>query len=181
MEGKLKTIKDELKRQIKIISISSTIIVNLLYISYLTFALRHSIGNRYVNFTLALATGAFLLMYLIFQTFGENKKNVKRTKKVYKRIKRITKIFTVFTAIYTVATAVGSVSPIAAIFAIINAVILGIQMIFDLIASIIVRGARRVKTAAVEKHRNKKKAYPHEDFSLVTSPDDVVKITEDDL
>ena len=176
MEGKLKIAKDELKRQLKIISVSSTVIINLLYISYLRFALRHGIGNRYVNFALTFATALFLVLYLIFRLIGENKKNVKRTKKAYKRFKLMTKIFTVGTAVYAVLAASGSVTPLASVFAYLNAALLAVQLIFEVISSLIISGARRVKNHLSERvaerrgRKNNDKSYMPEE----------VKITEKD-
>jgi uncharacterized membrane protein len=177
MKGKLKIIKDELKRQLKIITISSTVIINLLYISYLRFALRHGIGNRYVNFALTIATALFLLLYLIFRLFGENKKNVKRTKRIYKRFKLLTKLFTVLTAIYVLITATGSVTPMAGIFAYLNAILLALQLIFELVASLITRGARRVKESVSERLREPKKLKITSD----TVSEERVEITQNDL
>lgn len=181
MAGKLGTMKKELTRQIKIVSISSTVIINLLYISYLRFALKHSIGNRYVNFALAIATALFLVIYLILRLFGENKRNVKRTKKVYKRFKLLTKIFTVGMAIYTLATAVGTVSPFATLFATVNAVLLGIRLIIELIASLISRGVSKAKNAAVERRLNKKREVNTYETDFTEDEVEDVKIELNDL
>jgi amino acid transporter len=174
---KLETAKNELARQLKAISISSTVIIHLLYIVYLRFALRKSIGNRMVNLALVLATGAFLVVYLAFQIFGKNKKNIKRTKKLYKQFKLLTKVFTVGTAVYTVITAVGSVSPTAALFATVNAVLLGIRLIFEVIISLISLGARKVKSSITEKRARRNGT------SKVIETDEVpdVVLTLDDL
>ena len=181
MAGKLKIIKDELLRQLKIISISFNVIVNLLYIGYLYFAIKQEIGNKYVNMTLAIATALFLLIYLILRLFKNDKKNLKRTKKVYKRIKLLTKVFTVGTAVYTVSIAVGSVSPLATLFAIVNAILLGIRLIFELILSLITRSVGKVKSSVIEKRLNRKRPNLETDMSFV--PDEVfdVEITVDDL
>jgi divalent metal cation (Fe/Co/Zn/Cd) transporter len=181
MAGKLGIMKKELTRQIKIISISSTVIINLLYISYLRFALRHSIGNRYVNFALTIATALFLVIYLILRLFGENKRSVKKTKRVYKRFKLLTKIFTVGMAIYALATAVGTVSPMATLFATVNAVLLGIRLIIELIASLIGRGVSKAKNAAVERRLNKKREVNTYETDFTEAEVEDVKIELNDL
>ena len=181
MAGKLTIMKNELIRQLKIISVSFNVIVNLLYIAYLRFAIKQGIGNRLVNTALVFATAIFLVVYIIFRLFGENKRNVKRTKRIYKRFKLLMKLFTVGTAVYTVVIAVDAVSPVATVLAIVNAVILGVRLIFELIVSLITRGARKVKNSVVEKRLNKKRAEEKVETSFI--PDEVtdVEITADDL
>lgn len=146
MAERFNEIKKELSRQLKIVSVSFTVLVHLLYIGYLRFALRKSIGNRYVNLVLVLMTAVFLVVYLIFSLVGKNKKNAKRTKKVYKRFKLLMKIFTVGTAVYTVFTALGSVSPLAILYSVANAIVLVLRLIFELIISLVGFGARKVKS-----------------------------------
>ena len=181
MAGKIKAIKEEFLRQLTIISVSFTIIVHLLYISYLRFALRHSIGNRAVNFVLVMATALFLVVYLIFRVFIKNRNNVKRTKRIYRRFKLIAKLFTVGIAIYTIATAVGSVSPFAALFAMINAIVLIIRLIFELIIAIITRGIRRVKNSVKERITLQNSSDIVDGIELDENEYSEVKITADDL
>lgn len=153
--NKFKEAKEELQRQIKIISVSLTVLIHILYIGYLRFALRKSIGNRWVNLALVIATAVFLVVYLAFQVFSKNKKNVKNAKRIYKRFKLLTKIFTIGTAVYTVITAVGSVSPFASIFAVANAILLGIRLILEMIISLLSLGARKVKSSIKRKREDK--------------------------
>lgn len=175
--GKIKEIKSELSRQIKIISVSFTTAINLLYIWYLRFALRKGIGNRYVNLTLAIVTAAFLVIYIAFSLFGKSKKGVRMTKKLFKRFKLIMKLTTVATAVYTVYTAVGSVSPVAIFLAAFNAVVLAIRLLIELIAWLIGRGARLVRERITER-----KASPPITTEFVESePCESCEITLDDL
>ena len=93
MKEKLTQAKNEFIRQIRKLSIISTLTVHLLYIAYLGYSLMNDIGIKPVNIALMVGTAVFLIVYLFLQLFGENRKSkLKTTKKFYKKLVHIHKI-----------------------------------------------------------------------------------------
>lgn len=152
MAGKIAQIKEELLKQIRRISITITVAVNLLYIAYLLFAYANDIGNKYVNIALAVGTVVFLVAYLIITLIlNGSKSKLKSAKKFYKRFKLLTKVFTVGTAIYTLITA-AEASKFAMWFAAGNAIFLAIRLVFEFIAITI---ERKIKSFKENRQRRK--------------------------
>ena len=145
MAGKIATIKEEFLKQIRRLSITITVAVNLLYIAYLLFALASDIGNKYVNIALAVGTAVFLIAYLIITLIMHGTKSkLKSAKKFYKRFKLLTKVFTVGTAIYTLVTA-AEASKFAMWFAAGNAIFLAVRLLIEFITISIERKIRSFK------------------------------------
>lgn len=161
MKEKLKIMKEELQRQITIVSVTATLLIHLIYLGYLTYALLSGIGVKEINIALIAGTLIFLVTYLIFRLGNKEKKQkVKTTKRFYKNFKLITKLFTSLTAIYTLYTAQDA-GFFARIFAIIGAVILVLRLVGELLSFII---KRKVKTAKENraKRREEKRNKPSE-------------------
>ena len=161
MKEKLKIMKDELQRQITIVSVTATLLIHLIYLGYLTYALLSGIGVKEINIALIAGTLIFLVTYLIFRLGNKEKKQkVKTTKRFYKNFKLITKLFTSLTAIYTLYTAQDA-GFFARIFAIIGAVILVLRLVGELLSFII---KRKVRTAQENraKRREEKRNKPSE-------------------
>lgn len=161
MKEKLKIIKDELQRQITIVSVSATFLIHFIYLGYLTYSLYAGIGVKGINIALIAGTLIFLATYLILRLGNKEKRQkAKTTKRFYKSFKLITKLFTSLTAIYTLYTAQDA-NFIARIFAVIGAVILVLRLIGELLSFII---KRKVKTAKENraKRREEKRNKPSE-------------------
>lgn len=157
MKETLKNAKNELSRQIKNISITATVAVNLIYIAYLAYSLMNDIGIKAVNIALIIGTAIFLLSYLFLQMVTENRKTkLKSTKRFYKRFKLATKVFSTGTAIYSLATAAKSVSPFAMLLSVIGAVFLGIRIITELLVGLISHQAKKISESIKTKRENKK-------------------------
>ena len=157
MKEKLITAKNELLRQIKKLSITFTLLINLGYIGYLSYSLTKDAGNKIINIALIVGTAVFLLAYLFIQLIGQKKKGqLKSTKRAYKRFKMVTKVFTTATALYSLSLAADSSSKIALILTSIGAAFLCLKIIVEIISELIKRKVKKVKEEIAEKRQTKK-------------------------
>lgn len=156
MKEKFIEAKNELSRQIKRLSITITLIINLFYIGYLSYALIQGNGIKEVNIVLISGTVVYLVCYLFFKLVGQKKEQIKSAKRTYKRFKFITKVFTTATALYSLITAANSASPIAMALTSVSAVIVGIRLIGELIGALIKRKVKKVKENIAAKRESKK-------------------------
>lgn len=157
MKEKLIAAKDEFKRQIKILSILSTLTINLIYIGYLAYSLMNDVGIKVVNIALIIGTSVFLLVYLFLQLVGQKQKGqLKSTKRTYKRFKLITKVFTTGTALYSLVTAASSANMVATVITAVGAGFLVLRIIVEIITELIRRKAKKMKEEFVAKRESKK-------------------------
>ena len=147
----LKT-KNRIEKIITVLSIISTVSINVLYISYLSFALRFDIGNRNINIALLVATLLFMLLYIILRPMGQNAKNgVVITKKIYKFFRFSMKIFTLLTTVYTITSSVKALSFIGVILSVGGALLLVFRIIIDALISILGIKIRRIGRSKKQK------------------------------
>ena len=167
MKENLKTIKAELKRQITILSVSATVIINLIYLGYLTYSLGAGVGVREINIALMAGTVIFLAVYLFFRLGNreEKKQKVKTTKKFYKNFKLITKLFTSLTALYALYTAQDA-NFIARVFAVIGAVMLALRLIGELLSFLIKRKVKKKKEQRALRRQEKMAAKAHREEKM---------------
>ena len=157
MKEKLITAKDEFKRQMKKLSILSTLTINLIYIGYLTYSLMNDVGIRIVNISLIIGTAVFLLAYLFLQLVGQKQKDrLKSTKRTYKRFKLITKVFTTATAVYSLITAANSTNIVATVITAVGAGFLVLRIIIEIVAELIRRKAKKMKEEFIANREAKK-------------------------
>ena len=157
MKEKIIAAKDEFKRQIKNLSIISTLTINLIYIGYLTYSLMNDVGIKVVNIALIIGTSVFLLVYLFLQLVGQKQKGqLKSTKRTYKRFKLATKLFTTATALYSLFTAASSANFIATVITAVGAGFLVLRIIVEIITELIRRKARKIKEDFIAKRESKK-------------------------
>ena len=157
MKEKIIAAKDEFKRQIKNLSIISTLTINLIYIGYLTYSLMNDVGIRIVNISLIIGTAVFLLAYLFLQLVGQKQKDrLKSTKRTYKRFKLITKVFTTGTALYSLVTAASSANMVATVITAVGAGFLVLRIIVEIIGELIRRKAKKMKEEFIAKRESKK-------------------------
>ena len=157
MKEKLIAAKDEFKRQIKILSILSTLTINLIYIGYLAYSLMNDVGIKVVNIALIIGTSVFLLVYLFLQLVGQKQKGqLKSTKRTYKRFKLITKVFTTGTALYSLVTAASSANMVATVITAVGAGFLVLRIIVEIITELIRRKAKKMKEEFIAKREMKK-------------------------
>jgi hypothetical protein len=183
MKEKLTQAKNEFIRQIRKLSIISTLTVHLLYIAYLGYSLMNDIGIKPVNIALMVGTAVFLIVYLFLQLFGENRKSkLKTTKKFYKKFKLATKVFTTGTAIYSLATAAKSVSPFAMILSVVGAVFLAIRILTDILVGLISKKVKNIKenmkNRRERRHEEKKMKKLLEDMEVT---EESCALSEEDL
>ena len=155
MKEKLIAAKDEFNRQIKRLSIISTLTIHLLYIGYLAYSLINDVGIKIVNLALIIGTAVFLVVYLFLQLIGQ-KSQIKSSKRTYKRFKLITKVFTTATAIYSLITAASSTNIIATIITAVGAGFLALRVLVEIIVALIKRKAKRFKEDFIAKRESKK-------------------------
>lgn len=173
MKEKLKIIKDELRRQMTIVSVSATLLIHFIYLGYLTYSLYAGIGVKGINIALIAGTLIFLATYFILRLGNKEKRQkAKTTKRFYKSFKLITKLFNSLTAIYTLYTAQDA-NFIARIFAVIGAVILVLRLIGELISFLIKRKAKKVKEHMLTRREEKKNRHTDKEIDeAISSLDD---------
>ena len=144
-----------LARKMKRLSITTTLIVNLIYIGYLAYSLKNDVGIKEVNIALIIGTAVFMVASLFFKLIG-GRENLKTTKRFYKRFKLVTKLFSSATAIYSLITAAKAVSPFAMILSTIGAGFLVLRLITELLGSLVSGKARRIKADLAAKRERRK-------------------------
>ena len=137
--------KNRIEKIITVLSIVTTISINITYIGYLAFALRFDIGNRNINIALLVATFLFMLLYIILRPMGQNTRNgVVITKKIYKLFRFGTRIFSLLTTVYSITSAVKALSFIGVILSVAGALLLITRIITDVLISILEIKIRRI-------------------------------------
>lgn len=178
MKKKLELAKEALGFQIKKLSISTTLIIHILYIIYLTYSLKSGVGNKTVNLILLVGTVVFLLIYLILRLFGGKKKSIKSTKRFYKRFKLFAKSFTAITAIYSLVTATKAISPIASFVSMAGAVFVLLRLVADILSYLFISGIKNLFSGIKKKSKDN---YIERLIDEETEDVETCNILEDDL
>ena len=135
-----KTVED-LKRVFYILNVT----VQCVYIAYLVYTLIVGTGFFAVNLALLVLSVAYLGFFLVTTAFGktpEGKIYRKIGKRVYKWCKRALKLFTIGVTVYGICNAVNRVSPLAVIFTAMMIVGLLLQVVFEILISIVSKRAK---------------------------------------
>lgn len=128
-----KTVKD-----VKAVAYFSNIATQVTYLVYLVYALIAQTGIWYVNaLLLALSTAYFI--YFLHSSNHENKDKLldKKVRKIYTRIKQAIKLFPLAVALYSLYLTVGHVNPFSLISTAFMLIAWLLQLIFDVLGTII--------------------------------------------
>lgn len=143
---KKKTVVYSISQMFRNLSISVNLTVYTIYLVYLIYSIINDVGIKFLNIALALATAAFIVVYLVLRLSGKKRgKELKQIKRYYKDFKLITRAVSTVTAVYALLTAFTSVSPLAIILAFLGAVFIIIRLIVELVLYLIKRKIRKIK------------------------------------
>ena len=118
------------------------------YLLYLAYAISNDIGVRWINITLLVATLIFLCTYIYLQSKGKSaKKQLKFTRKFYRRFKLVARFFSLVAVSYGFYSVIDAHSLLARIAASFASLIWLIEVIFEIIFSVIGYGARKLAKA----------------------------------
>ena len=128
-----KTVKD-----IKSVAYISNIATQTMYLIYLTYALIAGTGFWYIN-ALLLALSAAYFIYFLHSSNHEskNKQLDKKLKKLYARIKQAIKLFPLAVALYSLFLTIENVNPFTLISTAFMLITWLLQLIFDVLGTII--------------------------------------------
>lgn len=118
------------------------------YILYLAYAISNDIGVRWINISLLVATLVFLCTYIYLQSKGRSaKKQIKFTRCFYRRFKLVARFFSLIAVSYGFYSVLDAPSLLARIVASFASLIWLIEVIFEIIFSVIGYGARKFAKA----------------------------------
>ncbi len=121
------------------------------YLLYLAYAISNDIGVRWINITLFVATLIFLCTYIYLQSKGKGaKKQIKLTRRFYRRFKLVARFFSLVAVSYGFYSVIDAPSLLARIVASFASLIWLIEVIFEIIFSVIGYGARKFAKAVRE-------------------------------
>lgn len=142
---------DKIVKDLKRISYCFTLLMQLLYISYLIYAIAAPSGILAVNIVLCLLSVAYLIFYLITQ--GSEKKRVKhayyQTKRAFKWFKLAIKAFTLGIALYGIYATVNeaNITPLSVILTALMVVAWTLQVILEAVLFFIIKEKDLLLTA----------------------------------
>lgn len=119
-----------------------SIVTQLIYIAYLSYALLVGIGVKIANAILLPLAVAYFLFYIIAYTRTVKKKIRKRVKRIFKRSKQLVKIFALGVLIYGIIASAYEVRPLSLFFTFMMAMGVLIQIIFELLFRFLKRKAK---------------------------------------
>ena len=81
MSFETKTTKEALSDAVRNLSIKFTLMVNILYLGYLSYSIYKNTGIRWINISLAVATVIFTVVNLVFRMQGKRGKRSAKASK----------------------------------------------------------------------------------------------------
>ncbi len=142
--------RKKMLRTLKIIfrnlSIGVNMTLNGIYLLFLLILIIAGLGVQWINITLMILTGAFMLIYLLLRLSNKNTtRKIRYLKESYKVIKITAKIVTLITTIYTLYTAFNYVHPLLFILALLGITFLMIRLLVEIIFNLIKRKVESIK------------------------------------
>ena len=142
--------RKKMLRTLKIIfrnlSIGVNMTLNGIYLLFLLILIIAGLGVQWINITLMILTGAFMLIYLLLRLSNKNTtRKIRYLKESYKVIKITAKIVTLITTIYTLFTAFNYVHPLLFILALLGITFLMIRLLVEIIFNLIKRKVESIK------------------------------------
>lgn len=120
------TIKD-LKRFFFILSL----IMQVAYIVYLTYALISKIGNIYVNISLLVLTFAYLVFFIIM--YGKKSKAKRYVRRAYKWSKLTINAFTLGVAVYGIYLTFNNANPLTIVLTAVMVILWILQVLLEIV------------------------------------------------
>ncbi len=110
-----------------------SVITQLIYIAYLSYALLVDLGVKLANAILLPLSIAYFFFYIIAYIRMAKRKLKKRVKRIFKHSKRLVKIFALGVLIYGIITAAYEVRPLTLFFTFMMAMGVLTQIVFELL------------------------------------------------